>query len=386
MLDPVRIHGKGRRAGLVSIAAALALSFVSASPAAADYRGGCTIPGVKDVPIIGPAIQELANAALLNVCNFHDNCYRACAPDDPGSLAAHKDSCDNEFWARWHGECILLAGVYVATNPDESRTVFELCEAAGVGAYAGVRALGGGPFYSGQCTICSSCFACNQMNMPIPTHCLPPPDPCNGAPPCLCYESGGTWVNDEGGGGHCAYSPILINLQSNGASDHLTSAQKGVRFDIAANGVSLRVAWPRKGTDVAFLALDRNGNGAVDDGSELFGTATRMRDGTVAANGFDALAEFDDDGDGRVDRRDSMFTSLRLWVDRNHNGRSEPLELLTPEQAGIVALNTGYSEARRRDQHGNWYRYRGTALISDDYDDDAHRRRIFDVYLVTAPE
>jgi hypothetical protein len=193
---------------------------------------------------------------------------------------------------------------------------------------------------------------------------------------------------DEGyEGPHCSYSPILINLESNSASDHLTSAENGVWFDIAARGVAARVAWTRKGSYVAFLVLDRNGNGVVDNGSELFGTATRKRDGTLEANGFEALAEFDDNGDGRVDVGDAAYASLRLWVDLNHNGRSESNEILTLEQAGIEALYTGYSESRRQDPHGNWYRYRGTVLMgTGDDDDHDHRRRMFDVFLVTLPQ
>jgi hypothetical protein len=99
------------------------------------------------------------------------------------------------------------------------------------------------------------------------------------------------------------------------------------------------------------------------------------------------LSEFDDNGDGRIDRTDAVFSSLRLWVDLNHDGRSESVELQTLEQAGIVALHTGYSESAREDRHGNRYRYRGTAVVADDEDDaQEHWRRMFDVFLVTRPE
>src|SRR5262245_26889770 len=82
------------------------------------------------------------------------------------------------------------------------------------------------------------------------------------------------------------------------------------KWDTGASGTSQDSA-------VALLALDRNDNGVIDDGSELFGTATRKRDGTLAKNGFDALAEFDLNGDGKIDERDAVYSRLRLWIDAN---------------------------------------------------------------------
>jgi hypothetical protein len=364
----VRVNGWSAAAG------AALLSLALASPAAAQYTGGCTMPG------IGPILQESANAALLDACRAHDNCYMACAPDDPGALAAHRDSCDIEFYGRWHGECLLLGGVFAVEYPDASRQVFEICEAAGLAAYVGVVTLGVHPYYSGQCDICCNSNACAHEGWGLPAQCWG----CNGNPVCECESTGGRWEISEGGEGRCMYSPLLINLQSNAASDHLTSAENGVRFDIGARGRSPQVAWPRRGAFVAFLALDRNGNGLIDDGSELFGTATRKRDGTLAANGFEALSEFDDNADGRIDHSDGVYARLRLWVDLDHDGRSQPYELLTLEEGEIVALYTTYSESSREDRFGNEYRYRGVALTGTD--DEAHRRRMFDVFLTGLPQ
>ena len=88
-------------------------------------------------------------------------------------------------------------------------------------------------------------------------------------------------------------SPILISLRNNSRNYRLTSAVDGVPFDIDADGVLDQVAWTSTDSDVAFLVLDRNDNGVIDDGSELFGTATRKRDGSLAADGFDALLDLD---------------------------------------------------------------------------------------------
>lgn len=110
-------------------------------------------------------------------------------------------------------------------------------------------------------------------------------------PVTVCTESGGWWDTSMDPPG-CAYSPILINLRAaTSDGDHLTSAEHGVWFDINATGQPKRVAWTKRNDDVAFLVLDRNGNGVIDDGTELFGTATVRSDGTRALNGFDALLD-----------------------------------------------------------------------------------------------
>jgi len=176
-------------------------------------------------------------------------------------------------------------------------------------------------------------------------------------------------------------SPILINLANDG-SDHLTSVEDGVLFDLNARGVRDRIAWTHAGSPVAFLVLDRNGNGLVDDGTELFGTATAKRDGTRAANGFDALYDLDGGSgvsDWQIDARDPVYDRLRLWIDRNHNGRSEPDELRTLRQEGVISLFLSYTEGRHRDSHGNWYRYESRADIREHGHDVT--RRVFDVFL-----
>jgi trimeric autotransporter adhesin len=173
----------------------------------------------------------------------------------------------------------------------------------------------------------------------------------------------------------------MLNLASDG-SDHLTSVQNGVLFDLNARGVRDQVAWTRAGFPVSFLVLDRNGNGVVDDGRELFGTATLKRDGTRAANGFDALYDLDGGegvSDWLLDGRDALYDQLRLWIDRNHNGLSEPDELLTLRQAGVVSLSLSYTEHRYRDRFGNWYRYESHAVLRERGHDVT--RRVFDIFL-----
>jgi len=131
-----------------------------------------------------------------------------------------------------------------------------------------------------------------------------------------------------------------------------SGAADGVLFDFAVTGTPQRIAWPRTG-DNAWLVLDRNGNGTIDNGRELFGNRTQLADGTLAPHGFDALAELDLNGDGVIDRNDAEFERLALWRDTMRDGISERSELLTLRAAGVVAISVNYRESRRTDEYGN---------------------------------
>ena len=197
---------------------------------------------------------------------------------------------------------------------------------------------------------------------------------CSGDPDVCCNNN----CMDGMCGGTC---PLMINLKDNSSNYQLTSYDEGVLFDINDAGAPRQVGWTEADSLVGILALDRNGNGTIDDGSELFGIATRKLDGRRALNGFDALADLDSNGDGKIDAQDSEYTLLRVWLDRNHDGVSQLNELLTLGDTGISAFFTTYEETPRIDRHGNLYKYEGSALVIKNGQE--HKHKLFDVILIT---
>jgi hypothetical protein len=181
---------------------------------------------------------------------------------------------------------------------------------------------------------------------------------------------------------YCCFSPVLIDVAGDGFD--LTDAGGGVDFDLNVDGRAGRVAWTAEGSDDAWLALDRNGNGRVDDGAELFGNYTPQPP-SQAPNGFIALAEFDEqpnggNHDGVVDGRDAVFSSLRLWRDDNHDGASQPAELHALHELGLASISLDYKEVRRRDRHGNSFRYQAAVTGTVNR---VTRRLAYDVFLVS---
>jgi hypothetical protein len=156
-------------------------------------------------------------------------------------------------------------------------------------------------------------------------------------------------------------------------------------FDISGTGNPIQIGWTAKGSDNAFLALPGI-DGLVHNGKQLFGNFTSQPP-SDSPNGFAALAVYDDpknggNGDGIIDSRDAIFSSLRLWIDANHDGVSQPGELHTLASVGVNSISLNYHADARHDQYGNGFRYR--ARVNPDEVTDVGKGA-YDVFFVRLP-
>ena len=161
-------------------------------------------------------------------------------------------------------------------------------------------------------------------------------------------------------------SPLIANLE--GGPLRLTDQDHGVLFDLNADGIPEQTAWTEGGAGAAFLAMDRNRNGIIDNGRELFGDSSPQFPSAMR-NGVLALAIFDDslsrgNEDGLIDEKDVAFDRLLLWTDMNHNGQSESHEL-EPLAAELQALNLSFTASDRIDPSGHQFRYKSLARRRD---------------------
>jgi hypothetical protein len=158
-------------------------------------------------------------------------------------------------------------------------------------------------------------------------------------------------------------TPIIVDLDGDGFD--LTSSTAGVSFNLNNIGGSEQLAWTNAGSHDAWIVLDRNGNGTIDNGTELFGDVTPQPKASAGENrnGFRALAEYDKsphggNGDGQITQSDAIFSRLGLWQDTNHNGLFEKDELRMLAATEISSLELDYKESKKTDVHGNEFRYR----------------------------
>ena len=218
-----------------------------------------------------------------------------------------------------------------------------------------------------------------RLNQRFACDCQPPPGGCT--------IEGCVWSYYECDCVDCC--PLVFDTTGRGYK--LTSADRGVYFDINADGVQDAISWTDPTRDVAFLAFDRNGNGVIDHGEELFGNTTPLPPGSPqprAEHGFDALASLEDESygpsvrDGTIDARDAAYHKLLFWKDTSHDGVSQPAEIRRASAAGLIAVETRFRESKRQDEYGNEYRLRGISWWQRNNRLDA--RLFYDVWFVPA--
>jgi Ca2+-binding RTX toxin-like protein len=145
--------------------------------------------------------------------------------------------------------------------------------------------------------------------------------------------------------------PLTLDLDGDGLETVGIDPESPILFDHDGDGVKTATGWVKP--DDGFLVLDRNGNGTIDDGTELFGDSTPLYAGGTAVDGFAAIAQEDTNHDGKVDAQDARFADLRVWRDLNQNGISESGELITLQDAGIVSISTAKTEHSIQLSNGN---------------------------------
>lgn len=177
------------------------------------------------------------------------------------------------------------------------------------------------------------------------------------------YGSGPEWSGQGGFGGVIGFhqiSPLVLDLNNDGIQTSAITA--GTTFDLNADGQAEHTGWvsPQDG----LLALDINGDGKIDSGAELFGDATQLPDGSLATDGFNALANYDSNHDGIIDTTDPIFSQLLVWQDANSDGASDASELKGLSALNINTLNVSATE-NHVNQNGNDLALHSTFTTTD---------------------
>ncbi|MGV6988397.1 calcium-binding protein [Testudinibacter sp. P80/BLE/0925] len=160
--------------------------------------------------------------------------------------------------------------------------------------------------------------------------------------------------------------PLIIDMDKNGVKT--ISITKNTFFDLDNNLFAENTGWIDKGD--AFLVWDRNGNGTIDSGHELFGNHTVLKDGNKANNGFLALTELDSNHNNIFDEKDEAWFTLQLWFDHNQNGIAEEGELIKLSESGIKSIDLSYIDIAQIDESGNIHKQQSQVIWEDDSTSD----------------
>lgn len=165
----------------------------------------------------------------------------------------------------------------------------------------------------------------------------------------------------------CLNDPLILSTED--SQYELTDTKNGVQFDLNGDGDPEQIPWVA-GDDDAFLVLDRNGNGLIDDGRELFSHVSPQQP-SLSPNGFLALRMFDEllnggNGDGKLNSSDRIYESLRLWLDADRDGSTDAGELVPLSSFGLAEIGLDYTdEFGYDDEHGNTFKYSAPAHFDD---------------------
>ncbi|MED4330902.1 calcium-binding protein, partial [Schinkia azotoformans] len=164
--------------------------------------------------------------------------------------------------------------------------------------------------------------------------------------------------------------PLIIDLDGDGIETRNVNGQ--TYFDLDRNGFAEQTGWV--GSDDGLLVLDRNHDGIINNGGELFGDQTLLRNGQLAKSGFQALSDLDDNADGKIDSSDTEFNNIKIWRDQNGDGISSESELYSLNELGIKSLSTNFISTNIQDNEGNiqarkgaFERFDGTSGQMGDY-------------------
>lgn len=157
------------------------------------------------------------------------------------------------------------------------------------------------------------------------------------------------WTSDDpccGTDDPCCWTPLVVSFDGEPIRFETAGA---AAFDISGQGSCLSTDWPTQ----PWLALDRDGDGIIGSGRELFGSGTIMTTGVRAGHGFEALGEFDVDHDGKITAVDPIFHELVLWSDHDSDRRGALGELVPVAQAELIAIDLGFGRRYDCDERGN---------------------------------
>ena len=156
-------------------------------------------------------------------------------------------------------------------------------------------------------------------------------------------------------------SPLVIDLDGDGMET--VSINEGIYFDHSASGFKILTGWV--GPAEGIVVRDINGNGIIDNGRELFGDTTILKNGKTASNGFIALAELDSNGDGLFTASEAKQYGVKIWIDSDCDGISAENELFDFEEVGVESIDLAYEEINIIDKYGNSYNQKSIAIMSD---------------------